>query len=135
MNGNPATDPNALHLVCPYPAASLWPNARSHWSRKARSARQQRAAVRFIASLSDRRPSKPFLRATVLAEFFCSGRGPDPDNAVASLKSTLDGLQDGRVLANDRELVLLPVRIVPRSQWPEHVVAPQVVLHLLGEST
>jgi Holliday junction resolvase RusA-like endonuclease len=46
------------------------------------------------------------------------GRRPDPDNALAYLKPAFDGLTDSGVLADDRNIVFLPVQFekVPSGQ-------------------
>lgn len=39
------------------------------------------------------------------------GRGPDTDNALASLKACIDGIADAGVIANDRDIVVWSVRV------------------------
>lgn len=107
--------PIALDL--PYPAAALWPNSRAHWSTKARATKHQRHAAHIIG-----RTAPPTARhqrhPRILAEFWCPGhRGPDPDNATAALKATLDGLTDAGLWEDDRELTILPPRIVTKTDW------------------
>ena len=95
------------------PGSALSPNARKHWSAKARDAKQLRTEV-AVTVLSVVRQQGwqdlPFSKAQLEIEVrVCRKklgadgyyRPRDEDNAQASLKSAIDGLVDAGVLADD----------------------------------
>lgn len=99
----------SLTLQLPVPVKELSPNARIHWSAKARAVKAARVAARIEAVRvlnGIRAPRWP--RAGYCATLFhLTARTPDPDNFNASLKAYLDGIADAGVVSNDRGL------------WPE----------------
>lgn len=96
----------AITIDLPLPPKCLHPNQRTF------SRRQHEAAVSKARNESGllaklKRPDTPFVKAEVRAVFHVARRN-DTDNLTAWLKSYLDGLQDGGIIANDRDLTLLP---------------------------
>jgi hypothetical protein len=111
-----------------YPAPALWPNKRPHWSKKARSVKLQRLAVQLDALAILPRGFLPLSRAELLFTLHCPGATraqlPDPDNVIAALKSTIDGLVDAKILTDDRDVSITLQKMLPRREWfpkqPEH---------------
>lgn len=104
--------PAALIFQLPLPHRKLLPNERAHWSVKAAITK----AARRVALVEARRvladagiPAPRWAKATWRAAFYLGpgNKRPDPDNSIAWLKAYLDGLGDGGVFANDRDI------------WPE----------------
>lgn len=73
------------------------PNARStmHWSVLAKERRDWRSAVCLAArhAMGGSWPTEPIQKATIVFDCHRSGKQPDHDNLVASIKPLLDGLQ------------------------------------------
>ena len=113
-----SVDTVALATTLDLPPADVAPNARVHWSAKARAVRSQRAAavykLRPVRDEDGRLVQSAFRRPVVLHATFYTGpsahygnrdglyRPIDRDNAIASLKATIDGLVDAGVIPNDR---------------------------------
>ncbi len=91
--------PPILTVSLPWPPATLSPNARGHWSTKSRAARKYRALCSWLAAgeISARGRSAIPLDARVHVDLTFYGRTLgryDLDNALARMKSGLDGLAD-----------------------------------------
>src|SRR5687767_4924015 len=102
----PAPQPQAsIELELPIPPRATHPNARTHWGAKATATKRQRSDCSTMASIILRSRQAPrWAAASVLATFHVPGksaRTSDPDNLIAWLKATIDGLQDAGVFAND----------------------------------
>ena len=98
---------NSITIILPLPDESLSPNARVHWMKKAKAAKLYRweAQCKIVAK-SPRRLM--WEKASYKAAFyFKDARRRDADNAIASLKSALDGVADAGLVINDSGL------------WPE----------------
>lgn len=94
----------------PWPSKNLSPNARVHWSAKARSVKAARQAAAWVSQgygpiEADR------LRVTLVFSP-PDGRHRDADNLIASAKPTLDGLADS-LGVNDRQFEI-SYRIAPK---------------------
>jgi crossover junction endodeoxyribonuclease RusA len=78
----------------PWPSQNLSPNARVHWSVRARSAKRYRADCGMVAKSLAR--SIPEGKPLVLQVTFCppSKRAYDLDNLVARFKAGQDGIAD-----------------------------------------
>lgn len=78
----------------PWPPASLSPNARGHWSAKAKAASRYRGEARLLAqAMGCRALAVPGLSVEVI--FYPPDyRRRDTDNMLASVKSGLDGISD-----------------------------------------
>lgn len=105
-----------LTIVAPLPTRRLFPNARSHWRPKAKETSKNRNASR-VAAISAVRSIKgwrsygfPWSDVVVRITWYRKTRRViDADNALAALKSTIDGVVDSAVLDDDRELIYLPI--------------------------
>jgi len=124
---SPKIGPNRIILELPLPPKALHPNSRPHWRTKAEAVKRARRDARLVAG--PQRPSAPFARATVQATFYVARRN-DTDNLAAWLKSYLDGLQDGGIVANDRDLTVLP----PFQTIGVPAAQQRVVLEITGEA-
>ena len=82
-------------IALPWPSSILSPNARVHWSEKARAAKSARHAAAMLTRAAIG-PTKPRWRYVTLAITFCppDRRRRDSDNLVASLKASCDGIAD-----------------------------------------
>jgi len=94
-----------IRVILPIPHKSLHPNHRS-WSRggainKAKQTKKQRHTTRD--QILDSMPGDlPWGRCEVLVTMYHKTRRQrDSDNAMASLKSMYDGIQDAGVVPND----------------------------------
>lgn len=108
-----------LTIELPIPLSGLWPNDRVHWARKARVVRQ----TRTLAHLVGRERAlecgwlRPLHEASIRTRWLLPGRSRDPDNCIAALKSTFDGLTDAGIWCDDRHLTILPPVIYSKSEW------------------
>lgn len=81
-------------VVLPWPPKDLSPNARVHWSRRAKAARAYRSACFWLTKRDCLRPA-PDGRLHVTIEFIPPDRRQrDRDNLLASIKSGLDGFAE-----------------------------------------
>lgn len=82
-----------IELSLPWPPAACSPNARGHWSKKSRAARQYRAACHLLALQA--KLKAPDGRALLILEFVPPDkRRRDDDNLLAMFKAGRDGLAD-----------------------------------------
>jgi crossover junction endodeoxyribonuclease RusA len=87
---------SAVSFGLPFPAKVLWPNGRpAHWAEKARAVKSARKAA-WAAALAAGVKSLPVggrygLAITVYPK---TRNAIDADNAVSSLKATIDGIAD-----------------------------------------
>lgn len=102
-----------MTIELPLPPKAVHPNARSHWAAKARAKKQQRsdATTAALAALNGARRPR-WGQAEVHATFYLA-RKTDPDNLIAWMKASLDGLQDAGIIANDNDLMhLSPAQVL-----------------------
>lgn len=98
---------NQITIVLPLPDKCLSPNARVHWAKKAKAAKKYRVESHFAVMLS-KGAGLNWTQAKYTARFyFKDARRRDADNAIASLKSAIDGVADAGLVVNDSGL------------WPE----------------
>lgn len=104
-----------MKIECPLPPKILHPNSNPHYQSKANAVKKQRKASGEFAWLAAREMAEPLTRAFVTLHFHlplarrgAKKRFHDPDNLIAWAKSTFDGLVDGGVFTDDKELVHLP---------------------------
>jgi len=101
----------AITITLPLPDKCLSPNARVHWVKKAKVVKSYRRLAGWTV-LCQIHPLNPPLerwqKAKYTARFyFPDKRRRDADNAIASIKSALDGVADAGLVVNDSGL------------WPE----------------
>ena len=100
-----------IRLTLPLPPPALSPNGRHHWAVKARATKE----ARLMAEMQARRLPAYQRRAWAAAEiqttvYLPNARKADRDNLLASCKAYFDGLTDAGVLADDRDVVHLPLQ-------------------------
>lgn len=87
------TTPKRFTVELPWPEKVLSPNARVHWSRKARAVKSARSAAYFLT----RQVTRPLSCSSAKLTFvFCppDNRRRDRDNLIASMKAATDGISD-----------------------------------------
>ena len=102
----------SLTITIPVPSPKLSPNARVHWRVKATLVKAARLTARLIsreALGSNPAPLWDKCSARVVA-YFPTMKRPDPDNLIARLKATFDGIADAQIIMDDANL------------WPERPV-------------
>ena len=97
----------SITIVLPLPDKCLSPNARVHWAKKAKVVKSYRWEAQW--KVRAKVASRPLWeKASYKARFyFPDNRRRDADNAIASIKSVLDGVADAGLVVNDSGL------------WPE----------------
>ena len=103
---------NTVYLSLSLPPKVLSPNARPrHWAERARAVRTYRRESALLTRQALGRRAKPrWEQATCQATYFGRTKHrPDSDNILAMLKPAFDGLTDAGLLADDRDLIHLPV--------------------------
>lgn len=101
-----------ITITLPLPHKHLSPNARVHWGRKSDAAKSARRAAKYtaMAMLADLRMDAPRMTsARVEYRFYFKTRARhDADNAIASMKASLDGLTDAGLWVDDSRVTMLP---------------------------
>ena len=85
---------DALILTLPWPPKELSPNARQHWSKLAKAKKAYRVACSWTAKEQGAQRIEADRLHLALAFHAPSRRAYDLDNALARMKSGLDGLAD-----------------------------------------
>lgn len=99
---------NSITIVLPLPDKCLSPNARVHWAKKARVVKSYRQSAHVATLKATECRVMDWQKAKYTARFyFPNNRRRDADNAIASIKSALDGVADADLVVNDSGL------------WPE----------------
>lgn len=78
-------------ITLPWPPRALWPNARGHWTRKAKASKQYREGASLLCIIH----RVPKMHAPVSARFtFCppDRRARDLDNMLAATKAAIDSI-------------------------------------------
>lgn len=85
----------ACTFTLPFPVKILWPNGRGHWAEKARAVKAARQSA-WAAALAAGVKSLPVGGGfAIFVTIHPKTRNAiDADNAVASLKASLDGIAD-----------------------------------------
>jgi Endodeoxyribonuclease RusA. len=96
-------------LILPWPSRDLHPNARVHWSRRARAAKSARRAADALAREAGWcRMELPAGRLHLWIDAYPPDRRRrDTDGVLSSLKSALDGIADA-LGVDDRRFVPHP---------------------------
>lgn len=101
-----------LTLTFKLPDKDLSPNRKKHWTVKYRLNKTRRSVVQFdsICQMRHLGYEPTFKYAMVSIRWYAKTlHFPDADNALASLKSTVDGLADAKCIVNDRYLSYAPI--------------------------
>lgn len=85
---------NPLQITLPWPPKELSPNSRLHWSKLARAKKAYRAVCALQARAQGARQQKAMKLHLSLTFYAPTRRAYDLDNALARMKSGLDGLAD-----------------------------------------
>lgn len=83
-----------MTLTLPWPPRELSPNARTHWAKLAKAKRTYREACAWTAKEQGAERINADVLHLTLTFYAPTRRAFDLDNALASLKSGLDGLAD-----------------------------------------
>ena len=117
----------ALLVTVAIPPRSLSPNARVHWSIKAKAVKKTRidtwAQAQIAMHEQDVKGKWGHAECRVVWYARCSRRR-DKDNLLATLKPVFDGLVDGGLLVDDAGITHLPMRVEVDAR------NPRVELHL-----
>ena len=101
-----------MKLILPWPPKELSPNARSHWSKKAKAAKIYRYACHVITLSSGIKA--PEGRVLLVLEFVPpSRRAFDDDNLVARFKAGRDGIADALGINDNRFTTQFSLRTEP----------------------
>lgn len=112
-----------LTITMPLPTRVLSPNGRSHWSVKAKAVKTARNTAHMLArqQLGGIHPKHKC--ATTQIEWHSKTKmHPDPDGALSSCKSAIDGIADAGFIANDRDLTHQPVKFFVDKKNPRLVI-------------
>ena len=96
-----------MKIPLPIPNSVLLPNRKTHWAIKSKAARLQRRIAFVIA----RKYLKPMPDDSTLTIYWYAKtrRHPDPDNALAALKSSIDGIVEAGIFTDDKNLKFNPI--------------------------
>lgn len=83
-----------MTLSLPIPHKTLSPNARCHWTTKARHTKTHRNLAKLVTLSALGGDTPPTFTGYTLAFFFPDARRRDDDNASASCKAYRDGIAD-----------------------------------------
>ena len=109
---------SSISIELPLPPKQMHPNRRAHWRAKMKPKAEQRSTARILAvhairdSIAGLKHSPPHWKMAEVQSTWYLARENDPDNLVAWMKGTLDGLADAGIVGNDRGFVLMPPKQV-----------------------
>lgn len=86
-----------ISIALPWPDKALSPNARVHWSRKAKAAKQARITAGWSAREAGIRPGDFDIPTRLKVTYVFAPpdrRERDDDNLIASMKAARDGIAD-----------------------------------------
>ena len=107
---------NSITITLPLPPRELSPNARVHHHARGRAVKKYRLIVWSLTypHMAHEMRGNPVRWATATEQatfYFRDRRHSDPDNLLAMLKPVWDELQVMGILANDRYMTHLPVKV------------------------
>lgn len=94
-------------ITLPWPPSALSPNARGHWSIKARHAKSYRRDSRILCMAQGLRQMTAEALSLRVTFNPPDRRGRDLDNMLASIKSGLDGIADATGVDDSRWTISL----------------------------
>jgi crossover junction endodeoxyribonuclease RusA len=86
-----------IQIDLPWPSRDLHPNARVHWSKRAKAAKKARADAGWAAKAAGIRPADPDIPQCLKVTAIFSppdNRRRDIDGMLSNIKSFLDGISD-----------------------------------------
>ncbi len=108
----------AFTVTLGLPPRALHPNSRPHHMAKANAKKKYRVACRDATMIATNVDPPLLRKASILFTFrFWRRHQHDRDNLLAWIKSGIDGMADGGLVANDRDLTFLPIEVqyVPKT--------------------
>lgn len=107
---------SAITIRLDFPPKELMPNFRTKVPGYVRSVKNRYRYACKVDTLNARdcKTAYPLVGPLVGHAVFTvlRGRGPDTDNALASIKAAIDGVADAGVIANDRDIVSWSAEVV-----------------------
>jgi crossover junction endodeoxyribonuclease RusA len=92
-----------MRVTLPYPDSRLSPNARLHWAQKSKLVKSARQAAFVLSRHAGVTPAETVGQIDVSITMYAPDRrARDFDNAIASLKASLDGLADALRVDDNR---------------------------------
>lgn len=89
------TKEGAAHVVTlPWPARALHPNARVHWSRRAKAAKRAREDAAWLAVAAGVEPLSAQAVNVTMIFFPPDNRPRDVDGMLSACKASIDGIAD-----------------------------------------
>ena len=110
----------SITVTIPLPPADVRSNARVHWSRRAKAIRSYRVKTKVAALVASKSAAPLWVKASVqITAHFPTHQHLDPSNLIDALKGAFDGLEDAKIIVNDKNLwperpVILTKQINPR---------------------
>ena len=96
------TLPETVTVELSLPSRVLSPNARCHWSVKAKARSAQREEARWVARSAVRLVKPLWASAHItVTPYYPDRRRRDTDNLLSALKAAIDGIVDEGILADD----------------------------------
>ena len=87
-------------VALPWPPRALWPNARGHWTRKAKASKQYRDDA-TLSCIMQRVPNMAAPVAARITFFPPDKRARDLDNMLAAIKAGIDAIAT-RIAVDDQ---------------------------------
>lgn len=94
-----------MRVTLSWPDSRLSPNARLHWRNRAKVAKTAKSAAYYLARAAGAEAPASGPIPLLITFYPPDNRARDMDNAIASMKSALDGLAEA-MKVNDRRFVL-----------------------------
>ena len=99
----PLPEPMVVYLD--WPPAALSPNARGHWSKRAKAAKQYRADCHHLTLISKIKVDWPGAVYLCVTFYPPDKRSRDDDNLIAGFKAGRDGIADALGIDDKRFIV------------------------------
>ncbi len=105
MDAEDTRSETSITISLPYPPRELSPNGRCYFLKKNKLAQQYKAIAKVAARYQKPKGHKPWEKAESIVVYFQKRRQKmDDDNALATLKSAMDGIVLAGVLVDDKYL-------------------------------
>ena len=108
------SQPRSIAIMLPMPATCLWPNRMGHWAKRSKAKKSQRSAACALALPHRPRSRQPIASGIIEFAFhWPDKRRRDMDNALAAMKSAIDGLKDAGIIEDDSGFAFHVERMKP----------------------